>query len=968
MYFDPIYPRNFPHISAIRNLRVRYDYAEIVSQTAGSSFSTAFLILRAEHRVFIHRDPSEPLCISIPNMGNIFDDLAVRYVLADDGSDTATKAAQDAVTQIETITPTRVAIGQWVSSINRWMGSKGDVGEDDDIISRARALDFLARTLELLRKDLLKPDQVKLLVGFFDSLFSSDHRAGIDASAKALRYLVTMKAFQPALGNVIIMSITKLGSDDFKRQAPATRLEIYELILQLLHLPLVAKDLSNQHGDTCGFMTALVDLCRNERDPTNLMKWFEIQRYFLQTFSPADKVAEEVFKVFSAYFPITLRASATPSGITVEDLKGAVRSCFSSHHQIARFAIPFLLNKLDHGEAVTVSVKVDILQTLEACLAQYEHVEQGVAPYADQIWTSLKYEVRNGEIHDAIEATLKAIGTLTRRLNGEDLQKFFAATWIDLSDDISNASYTESAGRLLTAIAAASGASFSLSAQHTIPHIQKTLQQSNSTAHRTDLIAVLNAILLVRLAVNEKSDAAELQDELFGDFLFESVYSPLWLDWTKSQFTTDRPPIMLKIVDGLSYLVRQKSSDGSKRALCSESTRNRVFAWFGSPSVTYPLEGKYFLLGSVQKEQDDLADAATRALANLAPLYPTGFQQLLMQFLISLNSVTDSSAISATHAGLVLSAGTRLAYIGCKTSSTEGSPIQNPVLLINTLLSGLHKVFGVSPLLWTPFINSIHLAISMTMEALAEKTLGKKFENIELPRGPAEESFLDEISSQLDNLPADSQNRANTPQRIGEMLDKLSSEVSSSCGLFLTYSLNVLGHIYRHFVSLKVEPDLVLGLNSDFDKSTEADSEISLHQLGRMATTVVRAFSEESQKKLQLDKEVFLLFSRPAAGMAKEEVFQKLVVTRKGDKDIWILCQGGCRSAPLSLGILQGLWPSVLTDLVSIFTTNFIFISSIFKSLVYHGFSLVIRAATFGTPGRANLLTPVFARNFAGPF
>jgi DNA repair/transcription protein MET18/MMS19 len=856
-------------------------------------------------------------------MANVFEDLALKYVLADDGDHDAKKAvAQEAVVQIEATTPTRVAIGQWVSSINRWMGSKSDLGEDDDIISRAKALDFLARTLELLRKDLLKPDQVKLLVGFFDSLFSSDHRAGIDASAKALRHLVTMKAFQPPLGNAIIMSISKLGGDDFKRQTPATRLEIYELIVQLLHYPLVAEDLAYQHGSTCGFMTALVDLCRNERDPTNLMKWFEIQKLFLLSFSPADEVTEEVFKVFSAYFPITLRASATPSGITVDDLKGAVRSCFSSHHRLARFAIPFLLNKLDQGEAVTVSVKVDILQTLEACLAQYEHVEQGVAPYADQIWTSLKYEVRNGEIRDAIEATLKTLGTLTKRLRGDDLQKFFAAGWIDLSDDISNASYTESAGRLLTAIAGASCPSFAISAQQTIPHIQKTLQQSTSTSHRTDLVAILNAFLLVRLALNEGEEVSELQDDLFGDFLFESLYSPLWLDWSKSQFTTDRPPIMLKLVDGLSSLVRQQSSDGSKRALCSESTRNRVFTWLGSPSITYPLEGKDFLLGTVQKEEEDLANAATRALANLAPLYPMGFQQLLIQFLMSINSIAESSAISAIHANLVLRTAARLSYIGCKTLSSRGSPIKNPVLLINTLLTGLHKVLRVSPLFWTSFINSIHLAVSMTTEALAEKLPGKHFGQIELSGDAAEQDWIEEVNAELNSLAENSKDHADAPQRIHDSIEKLSTDISAACQQFAVYSLQVLGHIYRRFVTLETQTEPVLGLSSDFETSTEVNSDVFLHQLGRMATTIVRPFGEDSQKKLQLDKEAFLLFSQPSTDATSEQVFDNLVVTHKENKDIWVICRGVCRTAPLSLGILQGLWPSVLTDLVRIRLLN----------------------------------------------
>ena len=73
-----------------------------------------------------------------------FDELALRYVLSDD-PDQAKEAAQTAAAAIEGSANNRVLVGQWVSSINRWMPSSnpGDVGngegqDDDDFISRAK--------------------------------------------------------------------------------------------------------------------------------------------------------------------------------------------------------------------------------------------------------------------------------------------------------------------------------------------------------------------------------------------------------------------------------------------------------------------------------------------------------------------------------------------------------------------------------------------------------------------------------------------------------------------------------------------------------------------------------------------------------------------------------------------------------------------------------------------------------------
>ncbi|KAI0136377.1 Dos2-interacting transcription regulator of RNA-Pol-II-domain-containing protein [Xylariales sp. AK1849] len=864
---------------------------------------------------------------------NIFDDLAMQYVLAESDEDTSTsQQAAIAIEKPAKSTPAgdnRTAVRQWVASINRWMPNGNIDDGEDDIIARAQALNFLAKTLGFLQKDTLRADQVKLLISFFNSLFSSDHKAGIAASAKALQQLVTMKTFKPSSGNDIIMNIIKLG-EDFKRQTPATRLEIYELILALLLDPLVANDLSYQHGNTCGFMTALVDLCKNERDPQNLIKWFQIQRLFLQNFAPTDEVTVEVFKAFSGYFPITLRASATPSGITVEDLKRAVRSCFAAHYRIANLAVPFLINKLDQGEAVSVSVKVDILQTLEACLRQYEHVKQGIVPYADQIWASLKYEVRNGEIQDTIEATLKAIGTLTNRLDEEDLQAFFATAWADLSEDLANPTYTASAGRMLTAIAGSSHKSFALTSKPAVAQITDTLKHSKSTSHQAELLTLLNAMLLVRSAFTRDTSGL-LQDELFGNALFEGIYGRLWTEWTQSTHSTERLSVMYKLVDGMSYLTTQSTSDGSNRRLCSDDVCNRIFSWLGKPSITCRLEKKRFLQGSLDNEQEELGSAASLALARVAPSYPAGFQQLLVQFLNSITIVAETRIPSLIHGEAVREAGKRLAYIGCSATACGTSPIANFVLLINALLEGLHRLLRVSPHFWTPLIDSIHIAIHESLSSLAAKLSDEKLKEPDISPDTTTEGreWFSGFNSQVNGLPEIDQDVLGNLDEASESLDKLGRDMSLAYQQFLGYSLFVMVQLYRRFVSLEVIEsatadttigteliikDAVIHLSSEFDGfnslySTEPQYRY-LHQLGRLATTVIRSFSANDQKHLRLDENVYLLFQ----GRTKtpDGVVQNLTL---GENWAVIKHSHGAdvhQTAPLVLGIIQGLWPTVL--------------------------------------------------------
>ncbi len=70
-----------------------------------------------------------------------FEDLALQYVLADE-PEQERSASETAASVIEASSNNRVLVGQWVSSINRWMplGNSGDDGptEDDDFISRAK--------------------------------------------------------------------------------------------------------------------------------------------------------------------------------------------------------------------------------------------------------------------------------------------------------------------------------------------------------------------------------------------------------------------------------------------------------------------------------------------------------------------------------------------------------------------------------------------------------------------------------------------------------------------------------------------------------------------------------------------------------------------------------------------------------------------------------------------------------------
>ncbi|KAF2964661.1 hypothetical protein GQX73_g8911 [Xylaria multiplex] len=851
--------------------------------------------------------------------GPRFDELALKYVLTD--GDEKDLISEQAAKAIEESTNKRVTIGQWAASVQRWLQSSGE----DDLISRAKALDFLASTLQILSRkdDTLNADQVTLLVTFFCSLFQNDHKAGVTASTKALRHLIVTKHFQPSLGSEIIKSVCKLEGD-FKLQAPTTRLEIYHLFWSILEIFTKAYDLEYWQSNTNGFILDLLDLCRNERDPENLMMWFATLKVILQDFNPSTDITSEIFKTFSAYFPISLRPSATPSSVTTDDLKVALRSCFSAHHRVASLAIPFLVDKLDKVDQ-TVAVKVDILLTLDACLVKYEHPKQSVVPHADQIWGSLKYEVRNGEIQDIIKATLKVLCSLTMRLDGENLQSFLDNNWRDLKEDISDSKYTAQAGRLLIALVGATPQSFALLMPRALDHIKKNIKQNASVIHKRHLIALMSSIVKLRLHLASDSDfnrydpedGTLLSDDLFGDSLFHDLYSPFWEEHSVSSSPIEYIGILREAMQGLSALVGQISTgNGPAQRLCSDYTCETIIGLLAKPVVVCPLKGpKYFDLVEERVPQD-LFDAGEEVLRNAVPLYPPSFRYLLLQFL---SSIKDTYRSQSRPHDLSLQirnvSATLCAIIHSDTLEPDACWI-NEAALINTFLQSLQWMLSeqADTKFLIVFIDAIHTTLKRTLKQASILDASPKL---------TREQFHDFARIfDANDVPRVDLDR---PGKI----EALDAEETGPERPRRAYCLFVVQQLYRRFttasnpvISSEVSSDepIIVALSGDLDGSNPdlvAKQDILLNQLGQLAASVIRELSEEEQRALDLDFEAFSLFHTHSSESAP--------------KHAHLSPANDFRTAPLSLGIIQGLWPGAirtevhlpaLNDLIAVLSTT----------------------------------------------
>ncbi|KAK4240642.1 Dos2-interacting transcription regulator of RNA-Pol-II-domain-containing protein [Achaetomium macrosporum] len=835
-----------------------------------------------------------------------FRQWALEYVLSDD-ENAQLAITQKAAREIESSRGSSTVVGNWAASVQQWMTAAnandddqmddGDEAGSGDIIARAKG------TLEALDKNLLRSDQVLRLVGFFGAMFSYDHKAGITASAKALRWLYAMKGFKPDMGVKIMEDVCKI-KEDFRLQTAATRLEVYELFLGLIQDPAVSSELKHKYGPSCGFVVDLLQVCQSERDPRNLMVWFKILALLLTDYEPSAEVTEEIFKVFSAYFPISLRSSATPIGITAEDLKEAVRSCFAAHQRAASHAFPFLIQKLDKGDAVTVAVKVDILKTIKACIEQYGNPHASIVPHIEKIWNSLKYEVRNGEVKETIDATLEVLRAIARKLDGTKTHKFdvsLLSGYVDLvsrdcRDDLANPTYTKQAGLLLMTVITANIRAYVLYSASFIDAIRQNLRQPKSPSHSRDLLLLLNSLLKPRMELfrdrkgghPDDEDRLRTESHAHLDTLFHDVYLPIWTA-KSNEPATEEKEILKQAIQGLALLVSQQvlQPDGAAVLLCPSSVSSEICSLL---TVTLT---KGLTLSSNDNHADSTAleDEAVLALRTIVMNYQEGYGELMSRAVAEIRK-RDWASPSEYSLGALKDLLSRLTFIGCSeipssiTSNTSSQKQSSPLQHFITLTARLLEIFPLSTQSTSPpptgstlgssanahIISSLHASVLWFREA-CEVKYGR--EALASHAG-GDTNWLEEFQQ----LPEDWLLRiqgGNAPS--DGVLATLKESDPEVYHQFLKVSLFIVRHLYRLAPS---------GSRTPWD-------ERALVQLSRMAALVVRSLDEKLQVSCNLAAEAFTYFNSDRFPV------------QRSVRDLL--------TGLLTLGILQGLRPGALAGL-----------------------------------------------------
>ncbi|XP_039992039.1 MMS19 nucleotide excision repair protein homolog isoform X2 [Xiphias gladius] len=270
--------------------------------------------------------------------------------------------------------------------------------------TRARGVQLLSEVLHECYGNLTERE-VEVLIAFYENRLK-DHYVITPPVLQGLRALTKCTALPP--GSAVSMLRSLFQDVHVQSLMLAERSCVYNMLINLMETR--EAELKGLGAD---FVFGFVQSMDGERDPRNLLLAFQIAKNIIHRGYDLGKFTEELFEVTSCYFPIDFSPPPNdPHGITKEELIEALRAVLTGTPKFAEFLLPLIIEKLDSD---IQSAKLDSLQTLTACVSQYEHKD--LAEFLEGLWTSLRREVFQTSSERIESAGLTALTALTSCLS-----------------------------------------------------------------------------------------------------------------------------------------------------------------------------------------------------------------------------------------------------------------------------------------------------------------------------------------------------------------------------------------------------------------------------------------------------------------------------------------------------------------------------------------------------------------------
>lgn len=534
-----------------------------------------------------------------------------------------------------------------------------------------------------------------------------------------------------------------------------------------------------------------------------------------------------------------------------------------------------------------------------------------ITPYVNQIWGSLKYEVRNGESEDTIWATLEVLKTLATRLDGDDLRDYALTVTRDCVTDLSNITYTAPAGRLLVSVLSANVGAFVLMVAPILTHVKENLRHPKTPDHSQDLLKILHVVLETRLLLAESDAAAQDKADLTAvDSIFKGLYGDVLKSslqkGSRTDATEDEIKICVSAVQAAGALIgQQASSPISAPADPMSGQSSRLLP----DNVCLEIVNDLFTIvsqtawaGQTKRGSDDLINETTQSLQRATHAYPGAFEILVDQ---SISIIRQNWPLGdQISVRVIQTLGPIMAYIGCSDivkSPTDGlTRFTYLVVALTTELKGAIEA-KADPQSRRALVISIESALRYFNKACQVAPAEEAF----LLDGQSWYGYVTRLYPQLLALEpgADDSMKMETSTTVHNGLLKIRDD-------FLLISLFVARLLYRRIVKVSTSSEKAELALEDSISVSDASEYQYLHHVSSLAGFVIHELSESQQGALRAERFAIDLFHDESIHVPDSALG---VTTDDG----WSWLTSG-RLSVLSLGILQGLRPKAVARLVSL--------------------------------------------------
>lgn len=544
--------------------------------------------------------------------------------------------------------------------------------------------------------------------------------------------------------------------------------------------------------------------------------------------------------------------------------------------------------------------------------------------YVTKIWSSLKYEVRNGEVPETVKETLSIFESLPRRLAGQSdtpepaLTEFLSQTWKDCVEDLENPTYTEQAGSILISVAGGGVVPFCYVSPRLLEAARRNIAQPKSPAHTKHLLTLLNNLFRTRLhlvteleVAGKQGSSPEKQLNTGPEFdipvtIVHDLYFKLFRENTVETPTKEQADISKEALKGLALVVQQRrfTDEGQTVAAYDQDILKEICA-----ALAYRATNSFNVPPTTTQELQGIDKATVEALKTTVKFYPEGYGKILSDVLSEVRKREWEKSPAERSFNDLHALCQRLAFIGCTDVPVSPIPIVNFAAFTGTTLNMLKYLLDERP---------NHKASAIVADALAtgfayfsrachESGLRSSSDTVASWDITNVEREVQDILPSLPHLLGDAVDAFN-PVQFVQSAKPTNHDVFTS---FLLLGVNTVSKLYQHATITGSGSDSKLNWslricgrpNSELDgRDSDRFIQNYLEEIGLAATTVLRELSPSAQKDLELDAQLIWLFQGHGTDSLLEE--QTIGLVEKG-------------IFALTYGIARGIRPEIVSRLVS---------------------------------------------------